>query len=182
MLRRQFADNSNNKEIFSSEYKKMDLKDDPYFATACLINITKAGEKRWIERKNGEKQIILDSNYKWVLLYPKKGDFSVMAIYNIYSDFVQFTFDIGKNVQYKTKIPYLDDLYLDIVMTDDGEIQFLGEEELENAYKTGTIKPQDYEIAKKSADRIVNTFFKRKDYENLKATAQKYYEELQKME
>lgn len=182
MFKRQFADHSNNKEIYSSEYRKMDLKDDPYFGAACLINITKAGEKRWIERKNGEKQVILDANYKWLLLYPKKGDFSVMAIFNTDSQFVQFTFDIGKNVNYKTKIPYLDDLYLDIVMSENNEIQFIGEEELETAYKSSAIKQKDYEIAKKAADRIVNTFYKPQEYEKLKNTAIRCLEELQKME
>lgn len=174
LLKREYADYANNKEIYESEYKKIDLKEDPYFGAACLMEVKRAEKKRWITRKGGEEVIIQDVGYKWLTLFPKEDNFAVIAIYNVKSEFIQFTFNIGKNVQYKGKIPFLDDLYLDIVLTSENEVEFNGEEELENTYKSGNLKQKDYEIARKAADKVLHKFHKREGFEELRKTAEKY--------
>lgn len=174
LLKREYANNSNNKEIYDSQYKKLDVKDDLYIGAACLLEIRKVEKKRWAPRKDGEEVIIQDNEYQWLTLFPKEENFSILAIYNVKSELVQFTFNIGKNIQYKGKNPYLDDLYLDIALTSENEVIFIGEDELENVYKSGNLKHQDYEIARKAADKILHKFHKQSGFDELKKTADKY--------
>ena len=174
LLKREYADYANNKEIYNREYKKVDLKDDPYFGAACLMEVKKADKKRWVTRKDGEEVVIQDVGYKWLTLFPKEENFAIIAIYNVNNEFVQFIFNIGKNVQYKAKIPYLDDLYLDVVLTSKNDVEFNGEDELENAYKSENLKYKDYEIARKAADKVLHKFHKQAGFEELKQIANKY--------
>lgn len=178
MKRKKFADGSDREEIYDSNFKKIDIKGDSYLGAASLLDITKVGEKKWIADKNGEKQIIVDIGYKWVTLFPKNENYVVIAVYNSYSELIHIKFDIAKKVVYKGNKPCYDDLFLDIIMGEDDYISFIGEDELEIAYKSQIIKPKDYQIARKTADKIVNKFHKKSDFHYLKQISDKYFAEL----
>lgn len=174
MLKRIYTSNANNKDIYDSEYKKINIKDDIYFGAASLLEIKKVEKKNRISRKDGEEVVIQDSGYQWLTLFPKEENFVIIAIYNVKSELVQFTFNIGKNIKYKVNNPFLDDLYLDIVLTSENEVEFNGEEELENVYRLGNLKQKDYEIARKTADKILHKFHKQTGFDELKQAAEKY--------
>ncbi|MEC1630521.1 DUF402 domain-containing protein [Bacillus paranthracis] len=44
-------------------------------------------------------------------------------------------------------LPYFDDLYLDVVLLPNGKIYVLDEDELEDAYKSGDVTKEEYELA-----------------------------------
>lgn len=177
-MKKKYADHSKVKDILEKEYKKIDLKDDEYFAAASLTDIKKV-EKQWrIPRKNGERDTILDIGYKWLTLYPKDEKFVIIAMYNPKLELVEFYFDIAKKIKYKAKIPSYEDLYLDITMTANNEVEFVDEDELEEAYKLADVKQKDYEIAKKAADKIVSKFHRTEEFEKLKEISEKYLEKL----
>lgn len=174
LLKREYLDYTSNKEIFDSEFKKIDLKDDSNFSAASLLEIKKVEKKEWSNRKDEEDVVIQDNGYQWLTLFPKEENFVIIAIYNVKSELVQFTFNIGKKIQSKGKRPFLDDLYLDIILTSKNGVEFNGEDELENVYKAGNLKHQDYELARKTADKVLHKFHKQSGFEELKQTADKY--------
>jgi len=47
----------------------------------------------------------------------------------------------------ENNIPYLDDLFLDIVVSPNGEIKLMDVHELENALRSGEISRHEYELA-----------------------------------
>ena len=53
-----------------------------------------------------------------------------------------------------SKIPCYDDLYLDITYLN-GDINILDEDELVEAYESGDISQEDYELAYKMKDRLL---------------------------
>lgn len=177
-MKKKYADHSKVKDILEKDYKKIDLKDDEYFAAVSLTDIKKV-EKQWrIPRKNGERDTILDIGYKWLTLYPKDENFVIIAMYSTKLEFIEFYFDIAKKIRYKAKIPYYEDLYLDIVITKNNEIEFLDEDELEEAYKLADVKQKDYENAKKAADKIISKFHRPEEFEKLKEISLRYLEKL----
>ena len=176
LLKREYADYANNKEIYNSEKKKVDLKDDPYFGAACLMEVKKADKKRWVTRKDGEEVVIQDVGYKWLTLFPKEENFAIIAIYNVNNEFVQFIFNIGKNVQYKAKIPYLDDLYLDVVLRPDGETILLDEYELKEAFDSLEMTKEEYQETYKIAYDLIEKI--KDNQQKVKAFTDKYLKEM----
>ena len=173
-LKRKYADYPDKKDILEKELKRADMSKDSYFNTICLLEINKV-EKQWkVPRENREDEIILDNGYKWLTMYPKNENFTIIAIFNLKHEFVEFYFDIAKKINLKSKVPYTEDLYLDVVLTNKNEVIFLDEDELNDALNAGNISKSEYELAKKTADKIVNKFHLQKDFQELKEKASAY--------
>lgn len=177
-MKKKLGDYSKTKDILEKEYKKVEIKDDPYFAAACLVDIKQVAKKWDVERKNNGEETILDVGYKWLTLYPKDEQFAILTIFDEKEQFVEFYFDIAKKVNYKPRVPYIEDLYLDVVITKENDVIFVDEEELNEAYKLADIKQKDYELARKTADKIVNKFHNKEELEKLKQIAKHYLEKL----
>ena len=75
-------------------------------------------------------------------------------------------------------MPYTDDWYLDIVLTKENDVIFLDENELEEAFKMGEIDQTDYQVIRKTADKIVNKYHKPEEFEKLKKIADGYLDKL----
>ena len=52
-------------------------------------------------------------------------------------------------------IPYEDDLYLDVVIVPDGRIHVLDEDELKSAYDRKEVSKEEYEMAYRVANKII---------------------------
>lgn len=180
-MKKKYANCSNFKDIEEKRFKKIRLRGNSEIGTICLTTILKV-KKQWeVPRDNGNTEKILDVGYKWVTIYPKKERFAIIAIFDENNEFVEFYFDIAKKVKYKSIVPYIEDLYLDIVMTKDNKVIFLDEDELKKALQTNVIKQEDYEKAKKTADRIVNKFHNQERFDELKVAAIEYLEKLNEL-
>ena len=62
-------------------------------------------------------------------------------------DVVQWYFDICLENGVEDGVPWMDDLYLDVVVLPSGEIFQLDEDELEHAYKSGVLSKMEYDLA-----------------------------------
>ena len=173
-MKKKYADLSKVKDVGETEFIKMDTPNDPFFGIVCLTTIKQALKDWNVPRDNGTKEQILGENYKWINMYPKEANFCLTAIFNDKSEFVEFYFDIAKKVNYKPSVPYTEDLYLDIVITKENDVIFLDENELEEALKLSDIKQKDYELARKTADKIVNKYHKPEEFEKMKKIASDY--------
>ena len=61
---------------------------------------------------------------------------------------VQYYIDVAKEYKIDDRgLPYFDDLYLDVVLLSSGKVYVLDEEELEDAYKSGDVTKEEYELA-----------------------------------
>ena len=58
------------------------------------------------------------------VIKPKGEKFTIIAVFNEKSEFLEFYFDIAKKTKPKAIIPYIYDLYLDIVITKENEVIF----------------------------------------------------------
>lgn len=111
---------------------------------------------------------IKDNDYEWLEFYPDNGKYTICAVFDNNSNIVEWYFDISKNVGLENGIPYQDDLYLDLVISPNGDYLVLDEDELLNAEQEGDITHQDVEDAYKTLeylkDKYVNNFDKLKTF------------------
>ena len=99
---------------------------------------------------------IIDNNYKWIEFYDYNSKVKLTAMYNNKDEIVQWYFDIARKIGEENGIPYEDDLYLDVILKQDGELILLDEEELNDALKRNEISIDEYNETYKIANDLMN--------------------------
>ncbi|MFS0659983.1 DUF402 domain-containing protein [Niallia alba] len=94
-------------------------------------------------------------------------------------DIVQWYIDIGLKNGIENNVPWIDDLFLDIVVLPSKEIFFLDEDELENAFRDSIISKEQYDLALKEAS-IIFEQLKQNEF-RLLALADQQKKQLEKM-
>lgn len=177
-MKKKYSNFSRYKDVAEKQFKKMKIKGDPDYVTACLVDIVKVNKEWIVPRENDRQEKILGDGYKWLTLFPKGERFTIIAVFNENSEFVEFYFDIAKKIKPRAIIPYIYDLYLDIVITKENQVIFIDEKELKEALEVNEIKKKDYDQAKRTADKIVNRYHNPERFENLKKVAAQYLRQI----
>jgi len=99
---------------------------------------------------------LIDKGYKIIEVIPKNENYAMRVFTNDKKEILQYYFDIilGSGIDEDTKLPYYDDIYIDVIMTD-GEIEISDADELEDAFTNGSITEETYNLAKTTADKVV---------------------------
>lgn len=132
-----------NLKVFVSDEK------DYYVAVKELINI----EAPFI-LSNG--LLLMDNGYFIVEVIPKYENYAMRVFFNEKKELVEHYFDIslGNGMDEETKLPYYNDAFLDVTITN-GKIEMCDEDELDNAFSQGEITEKTYDFVKKIAEKLV---------------------------
>ena len=163
-MKKKYGDLSKIKDIIDSDFVKLETPNDQFFGAVCMSYIKKVLNKWRVPRDNGNDEVILDIGYRWETLYPRNENYSIIAMYNIKGELIEFYFDIAKKINFKARIPYTEDWYLDIVLTKKNDVIFLDEDELEEALKLADISQKDYETVRKTTYKIDNKNHKPEEF------------------
>ena len=100
----------------------------------------------------------MDDNYYVFEVVPKNENYAMRIFIDNNRKVLEYYFDICKNTNLdaNTSVPYYDDLYLDITVSGDGEINILDEYELEEALKIKDITIDDYNLVMKIKEKLLN--------------------------
>lgn len=177
-MKKRFAEPKNHKCIqeYDFKMKHIDIKD--FKGYVGLIDIKKVKEEWHVPRENGELECILAKNFKWLLFYPDKSDNAITTIFNDKKEIVEWYIDVVKEMGNEDGMPYMLDLYLDLVITPRGETYILDEQELEDALKTKDITQTDFDNAYKTLNNLLEKYHHGNDTKYLKEISYKYLEEL----
>ena len=155
MLKRKFADRSDWKRILSRQYVQSHMQTTEFTGYITLLNIVKVKEPLWV--RYGENRIcIVDDGYQWVQHFPIGQNYSVTSMFDVNGEIVQWYIDICADMGIDQNVPWLDDLFLDIVVLPNGEIILLDEDELKGALENGNVNLTMYNLAWEEANRIID--------------------------
>lgn len=118
----------------------------------------------------------MDKNYKWLEFYDYNAKIKLTAIYNENNEIVEWYFDIAKKIGKENGIPYEDDLYLDVVVTPEGKIILLDENELEAAFNRLEINKADFDMAYEESNKLIKIL--KNNINKLKDFTDKYFKEM----
>jgi len=105
----------------------------------------------------GAEICISDDGYSSLEYLPDNENWCVFAVYDPEGKIVEWYFDITReNGVDEEGNPYLDDLYLDIVLTPDGKILILDEDELQHAYEDGLVSEDEFKMAYQVKDKLID--------------------------
>ena len=150
------------------EFKKISVKDNYFEGDICFYKFIDVKDRILIP--NGK--CIMDNNYKWLEFYDYSSKVKLTAFYDENSEIIEWYFDIAREIGKDNETPYEDDLYLDVVVTPNGEITLLDEDELKEAYYKKEMTKSEYENAYKEAEQLMKKLKNNKD--ELKKFTDKY--------
>ncbi|WP_324295642.1 ribonuclease FAU-1 family protein [Rossellomorea vietnamensis] len=105
----------------------------------------------------GDKEVcIVDNGYMWLQHFPMEKNHSLTTMFDANGEIVQWYIDICLENGVEDGVPWMDDLYLDIVVLPSGEFFLLDEDELEQAFKNGAISESMYGLAWKESRKIMS--------------------------
>lgn len=130
--------------------------EDNFKGYVSVSYIEKVKEK--LQCNLGERQFCLvDDGYIWILRMPIEKNWVVTTMMDDNENIIEWYFDITKeNSIDNDGCPFYDDLYLDIVVLPSGEIVLFDEDELEEAFIKGEITKDDFDLAYRVANEIMD--------------------------
>lgn len=173
-MKRRYAEPKNHKSIVEYDFNTDYIDTDEYSGYVSIIKIKKVKEEWFVPRDDGKQECILANGYYWLIFHPDNQKFAITALYNENKEIVEWYFDMVKNISTENGMPYMDDLYLDLVITKSGEIYILDENELKQAIEEKDITDLDYKLAHDTLDMLLNKFDNGKNIEGLYNFSNKY--------
>ena len=101
---------------------------------------------------------LIDNKHYIVEVLPKKENYIMRVYFNEKKERLEYYFDISlqNGLDEESRIPYYDDLYLDITVKK-GNIEVLDENELEDALNEKKILKEEYDLANTTKDRLLQS-------------------------
>ena len=161
-MKRRFAYSIDDKRI---EFKQRKIKEEYFNGIVCYLKYVNV-EKPLIVNNGREEICLYNNNYEWLELYPSNSNYVITIMFDDNKNLIEWYFDISKNVGVENGIPYEDDLYLDFIITPNGEGIVIDEDELQNALDKNDITNDDYEFAYKVLRELQNKYLS--DFNSLK--------------
>ncbi|PES96940.1 hypothetical protein CN491_06445 [Bacillus cereus] len=159
-MKRKYGDGSSWKRLIEKNYIVKQVK----AGMLGILDIKKVREPSYKEY-NGKELCIADHGYTWMQYFISGKNFAITAMLDDQEKLVQYYIDVAKEYEIDERgLPYFDDLYLDVVLLPNGEIYVLDEDELEDAYKSGDVTKEEYELAWYTTKWIIDAIKKSEFY------------------
>ena len=171
----KYGNNPNPKSILDSSYKIKKVKDDFFDGYISMVDVNKARRPKIVPRYNGREQKIFDNKHKWLMLFPNNKSYTITAMYDENLTLIEFYIDmIDKIGMTNEGIPYMHDLFLDVVITYEREVYILDQDELYEALQNKEITPKQYDLANKTSKEVISFYTNKKNFDDLRNYCDKY--------
>ncbi|MBT2642415.1 DUF402 domain-containing protein [Bacillus sp. ISL-41] len=152
-LKRKYGDRADwnrvvQREFIQDFFDEMDFKG--YVTLLKVIEITEP-----LDVQYGDKTVrIVDEGYTWLQHFPEGASHSLTTMFNSEGEIVQWYIDICYRMGIENSRPWIDDLFLDIIILPSGDVFHKDADELELALSSGSIDEDLYKIATSEAISI----------------------------
>ncbi len=145
-MKRKYGDRSEWKRVIDRDYTQSFFDTKEFKGYVTLIKVNKVAAP--LSTKYGEEKFcIVDDGYIWLQHFPTNKHHSVTTMFNDKGEIVQWYIDICYRNGFKNNVPWLDDLYLDIIVLPSGRVIQKDIDELEEALSKGIIDDYLYNMA-----------------------------------
>jgi uncharacterized protein len=160
-MKRLLANHPDWRRILRRRYYQTKLSTPAFRGYATLICLDAVREPLIVQTQSGPLRIV-DAGYSWLQVFPEGERYTITTMYDADGQVVQWYIDIcAQTGVSEAGIPWLDDLYLDIVVTPDRKVELLDADELEDALRSEEISPSAYDLAWREANRLMEQFSRR---------------------
>ena len=140
--------------ILEREYKASPCSFQGMKGVVSLLQIKEVTEPLIVQGEDGGI-LIADKGYSWLQVAFKEQFFWATVMYDDKGNFMQGYFDITAGNDFEdVENPTFRDMYLDLVLLDDGRILVLDEDELEEAFKKSEITKEQYRKTVEEGEKL----------------------------
>lgn len=162
-MKRKYGDRSDWKRVPEKEYVQLYLENIDFKGHITLLKLKKVTEPLYVNYYD-QNICIGNDGYMWLQQFPCDKHHSVTTMFDEKGQIVQWYIDICyKNGVSEDNIPWMDDLFLDIIVLPTAEVIQKDSEELEEALLNGTIDKSLYNLAIQEAS-MINSLIKDKNF------------------
>lgn len=162
-MKRKFADRRDDSDIIEKDYVLMDSNNPNFRGKMSLVVMKKVKNAFIAYRPNGISEVIADNGFKLMQFFFEDKKYSLTIFYDSNDHVLQWYFDIIADIyEMEDDTPYIDDMYLDLVVLPDGYSYVLDEDELENAVTKRIVSQKQYDDAYENLfhlKQFVNSYF-----------------------
>jgi uncharacterized protein len=153
ILKRKSGDRSGWKRVLKRKYAQTHIDTAEFCGYITLLQTVKVAEPLTVPYSN-EKLCIVDDGYMWLQQFPQDQHHTVTTVFDAKGQIVQWYIDITLCNGVESGIPWMDDLFLDLVLFPSGDLIVLDADELEDALSTGMIDQSQYDLAWDEVKRL----------------------------
>lgn len=156
-MKRKFADFPKWKNVLEKKYINYYFDNEDFKGNISMLTAIKVSEKITANR-SGKEVVIFDKDFKWLEFYPETNkNIAMIVAFNDKEEIVDWFFDVAENSDISEDgIPYTDDLYLDIILDNSGNLQLVDEDELKEALDNNVITKEQYDFAYQIANNLID--------------------------
>ena len=155
MLKRKYANRADWNRILQKNYAQSYLDTKEFKGYIALIDMVKVASPLYVNHEE-ENICIVDDGYMWLQQFPSNSNHAITTTFDREGNIVYTYIDICLRNGEENDIPYMDDLYLDIVILPSEKTFLLDEDELEEALQNGEIDQTQYDLAWKETNTLMN--------------------------
>ena len=146
MHKRKYGERPDWSRISQKKYAQTFLETDEFKGYITLLQMLQLTEPLFVQYDKKEV-CIANEGYFWLQQFPADKHHSVTTMFNEEGNIIQWYIDICLSNGCEDGKPWMDDLYLDIILFPTGDIFVKDADELESAYLEGIIDINLYELA-----------------------------------
>ncbi|MET1015141.1 MAG: DUF402 domain-containing protein [Paenisporosarcina sp.] len=154
MLKRKFGDRSKWKRILDRDYVQTYMNTSEFKGHLTLIHLKKVAVPLTV-KYDDITVCIANNGYYWLQHFPDDNNHSVTTMFNEKGNIIQWYIDICQQNGF-TKVPWMDDLFLDLIVFPSGKVVQKDIDELEEALSQGVISKCLYDTAWEEANHLMN--------------------------
>ncbi|MBK3496476.1 DUF402 domain-containing protein [Viridibacillus sp. YIM B01967] len=153
MIKRRYGDRSDWGRVLQRKYAQSYIDSKEFKGYLSLLSVEKVSDPLWITY-NEQRICIVDDGYMWLQQFPQNKNHTVTTMFDSEGNIVQWYIDVCLECGIEKGIPWVDDLFLDIVLLPSGEIIHKDIDEIEEALTDGTINQEMYDLAWKEFNHV----------------------------
>lgn len=153
--------------VLERDFTMVYIDDGNYAGHVALLKIKKIKEPLWTTHE-GKTFCIADEGYSWLQHLPDDEHFGITTMFDEKGNIIQWYIDITTHNGIEDGIPYMEDLYLDLIKLASGEVIKKDIDEIEKALLEEEITKEIYDLGFKEFhkvyEQLTNGSFKYLDF------------------
>jgi uncharacterized protein len=155
LMKRKFADRADWQRILEKEYRLVRCDLESFHGWITEFKMLRVREPLFVLSPGGSVRIA-DAGFTWLHYLRDDANHVVTLMLDSSGAIVQWYIDIVLEHGLDERgVPYFDDLYLDVVVSPDGQFEIKDADELEAALNAGVISLAQFDLAWLETNRLV---------------------------